>query len=815
MRRLFRTMLVGLLVLSLLCSAAGCTGGSKTDEGYWVITAYREEGETYKGDELLKIGMDGYLVLEKGGSGFLVISGSGAYEITWGDGKIEGSRFGLDFTRSGSTLTANGRRTDDMEGVVFTFEKSKDAAPARPAGIITTETPIQDSKEESHAEESSAAEVSQAEASQEKSSQADSSQEESSKEESSQEESSQAESSAEESSAQESSKQESSIQESSAQESSKQESSKPETVVSNKIQGYYETVLFEVEGESISGEDLKEVELYYMLALEDGGTGYFVLFGQNSGVHLVWDEKTIDMGVLFMEYTFDGTDLKAHMTSGAEEIGDFTFHKISDEIPAAPGNLLNYLENTSGNETQTMADLPEFLQITNPSPTAPTGGYVVTTYYIDGEEYLPDGNGIIFYENGKAELNFTGEKETTDWTYVDGVLSIQASDGVYKGTLTVDGDLRLADSYFDNYYYTMEPGMPNFAQQGAEADPVDAVVPFIGEYQGFLHVYNTVGFGGYMEDGLETISPFFARIGVNADGTPFVGFQAFYDAVHAFTPMEAAYVPEDEAISVKGQFLGIPFEKEFTRPQEDGSYRIIGTNTDGKISYDYEIFMKPLDADWTVEEVLTYTDGKKDQNAENYIVELSMFKGDDLEARLKEYAAVLDPDGEVDLSMFEFDKNVYNAEMNGGGPDTLKVQYLDDEQTLCWMYDAAIFQESDNPESGERLVSTDGNVFVSVEYATAVTDFTEYTERLKMEEATGNIENLKIEELKIGLYDVTKCYYRISDVGLEGVDYLVVLDEKMAHGYYGVDVIVYDELQRPERVDNDVIRGLIASLQLN
>ena len=41
------------------------------------------------------------------------------------------------------------------------------------------------------------------------------------------------------------------------------------------------------------------------------------------------------------------------------------------------------------------------------------------------------------------------------------------------------------------------------------------------------------------------------------------------------------------------------------------------------------------------------------------------------------------------------------------------------------------------------------------------------------------------------------------------------LDEKMAHGYYGVDVIVYDELQRPEQVDNDVIRGLIASLQLN
>ena len=130
-------MLVGLLVLSLLCSAAGCTSGSKTDEGYWVITAYREEGETYKGDELPKIGMDGYLVLEKGGSGFLVISGSGAYEITWGDGKIEGSRFGLDYTRSGSTLTANGRRTDDMEGVVFTFEKSKDAAPARPAGLIT------------------------------------------------------------------------------------------------------------------------------------------------------------------------------------------------------------------------------------------------------------------------------------------------------------------------------------------------------------------------------------------------------------------------------------------------------------------------------------------------------------------------------------------------------------------------------------------------------------------------------------------------------------------------------------------------------
>ena len=124
-------MLAVMLVFCLLGSAAGCTGGSNTDEGYWVITAYREEGETYKGDELPKIGCDGYLVLESGGTGFLMV-GKRAYEIAWGAGKIECANFGLDFAREGSVLTAYGRRANDMEGTPWPTARTSPSPTATP-----------------------------------------------------------------------------------------------------------------------------------------------------------------------------------------------------------------------------------------------------------------------------------------------------------------------------------------------------------------------------------------------------------------------------------------------------------------------------------------------------------------------------------------------------------------------------------------------------------------------------------------------------------------------------------------------------------
>ena len=680
MRKAFRTMLAVMLVFCLLGSAAGCTGGSNTDEGYWVITAYREEGETYKGDELPKIGCDGYLVLESGGTGFLMV-GKRAYEIAWGAGKIECASFGLDFAREGSVLTAYGRRANDMEGIVYTFEKSKESTPVRPSGIIS----VDDAKHGLH--ESSAAESSQES-----------------------EEESFAEESAEES-LQEESLQEESAEESSQAESSKEESSKAESSVPT-----------------------------------------------NTG----------------------------------------------DPTGTEPGNIPG-----------TIAELPEFLQIANPSPGVPKGGYVVTAYFIDGDEYEPDGNGIVFNENGVGELNFTGEIETVFWAYENGVLSIEASDGTYLGTLADDGIMRLADSYYDDYYYTLEAGTPNFALEGPAADRIEAIMPFIGEYQGFLHVYNTAGFGGYLEDGTDMISQLFARIGVNSDGTPFAGFQTFYDPAHAFTLLQAEYSPEDEVMSVTGQLLGIPFGADFTQPDENGVYRIAGSAAEGGVSYDYEIILKSTNADWTIEEVPTYSNGEQAAYAANYVDELARFKGENLETRLKEYAAALDPDGEIDLSVFQFDKNVYNVEMNGAGPDTQTVQYLDDEKKICWMYDSAVFQASEDQENGLMLTADNGTVYIFIELSTGRTALDDYVELIKQDEADGIIDHLVMEDLTLGPYSVKKLYYRIAERDVYGADYLVVLDEEGASGYYGVDVIVYDTLQRPEMADTADIRNLISSLQVN
>jgi hypothetical protein len=259
----------------------------------------------------------------------------------------------------------------------------------------------------------------------------------------------------------------------------------------------------------------------------------------------------------------------------------------------------------------------------------------------------------------------------------------------------------------------------------------------------------------------------------------------------------------------------MPFGADLTQPDANGVYRIAGSAAEGSVSYDYEIILKSTNADWTIEEVPTYSNGEQAAYAANYVDELARFKGENLKTRLEEYAAVLDPDGEIDLSMFEFDKNVYNVEMNGAGPDTQTVQYLDDAEKICWMYDSAVFQESENRENGLMLTADNGTVYIFIELSTGKTAFADYVEVIKQDEADGKIDHLIREDLTLGSYPVTKLYYRIVSNDVYGVDYLVELDEEGASGYYGVDVIVYDTLQRPEMIDTEDIRNLISSLQVN
>ena len=131
------------------------------------------------------------------------------------------------------------------------------------------------------------------------------------------------------------------------------------------------------------------------------------------------------------------------------------------------------------------------------------------------------------------------------------------------------------------------------------------------------------------------------------------------------------------------------------------------------------------------------------------------------------------------------------------------------------MYDSAVFQASEDQENGLMLTADNGTVYIFIELSTGRTALDDYVKLIKQDEADGIIDHLVMEDLTLGPYSVKKLYYRIAERDVYGADYLVVLDEEGASGYYGVDVIVYDTLQRPEMADTADIRNLISSLQVN
>lgn len=119
--------ILGILLSMLLAvSLVACGGGAKnSDAGYYVIDSAKDDDTEMKADELKELGLEGYVILNKDGTGTISLEGGEPSDIEWGDGKLKADDEEVEYTINGDILTI------EIEGLTINYKKSNETPPSK------------------------------------------------------------------------------------------------------------------------------------------------------------------------------------------------------------------------------------------------------------------------------------------------------------------------------------------------------------------------------------------------------------------------------------------------------------------------------------------------------------------------------------------------------------------------------------------------------------------------------------------------------------------------------------------------------------
>jgi|GEM_PF-751591 len=119
--------ILGILLSMLLAvSLFACGGGAKkSDAGYYIMDSAKEGDTEMKADELAEIGLQGYVILNKDGTGIVSLEGEEPVDVEWGDGKFKADDEEVEYTIDGDILTL------EIEGITVNYKRSNETPPSK------------------------------------------------------------------------------------------------------------------------------------------------------------------------------------------------------------------------------------------------------------------------------------------------------------------------------------------------------------------------------------------------------------------------------------------------------------------------------------------------------------------------------------------------------------------------------------------------------------------------------------------------------------------------------------------------------------
>ncbi|MBQ6735183.1 MAG: hypothetical protein IJR00_09795, partial [Lachnospiraceae bacterium] len=136
-------IIIGAVVVvgGIIAAIVALLAGNRGPEGYYTCSEVSIGRETMDAADLEENGMEYYLVLEEGNTGYLVMNGegeSGGGDFTWDETNliltVRDEEVRIPYTLDGTTLTVD---FDELveDGMQLTFAKSKEDAPRKPRSL--------------------------------------------------------------------------------------------------------------------------------------------------------------------------------------------------------------------------------------------------------------------------------------------------------------------------------------------------------------------------------------------------------------------------------------------------------------------------------------------------------------------------------------------------------------------------------------------------------------------------------------------------------------------------------------------------------